>query len=117
MSAHTEGPWSVMWQNSRRRDFGGGISHWQVPVCVGERSRQGNVIAIVHAGGPAATKSDQETVEANARLIAAAPDMLAALRDIGQRVVTGDAPSGYAIVPLEAIEAAREAIANAGGRE
>jgi hypothetical protein len=42
----------------------------------------GNAIAVVHNGGAGATESTPETVEANARLIAAAPDLYAALKEI-----------------------------------
>jgi hypothetical protein len=44
----------------------------------------GNAIAVVHNGGAGAVvgASTPETVEANARLIAAAPDLYAALKEI-----------------------------------
>lgn len=72
-------PWGVMWQCSTQRKWGGGHTSWEVPVCVGrlENGSLGNVIAIVHMGGKGATTSTKEAVEANARLIATAPDLLA----------------------------------------
>lgn len=73
---HTPAPWSVMWQNSRERNYGGGIKHWEVPVQVGSQDNGGNIIAIVSMGGNGATSSTKESVEANACLIAAAPDLL-----------------------------------------
>jgi hypothetical protein len=80
MSQHTPGPWSMMLQNSRPKEYGGGITFWEVPVQVGRGKNAGNVLALVCMGGPAATQSTKESVEANARLIAAAPDLLEALR-------------------------------------
>lgn len=74
---HTPGPWSPMWQNSRELQYGGGIRHWEIPVAVGEWPKGGNSICTVHMGGPGATISNKEAVEANARLIASAPDLLA----------------------------------------
>jgi len=76
---HTEGPWSPMWQNSRQK----GGYHWEVPIQVGDGIKtHGNTLCDVYMGGPAATNSTKETVEANARLIAASPDMLEALKAV-----------------------------------
>ena len=79
MTTHTPGPWSVMWQNSRPREYGGGITLWEVPVQVGGSGNGGNVIASVGMGGPGATVSTKESVEANACLIAASPDLFSCL--------------------------------------
>jgi len=49
--------------------------------------------------------------DANTRLIAAAPDMAAALRDACGRAITGEAPAGWALVPIDAIAAMRDALA------
>ena len=53
---------------------------WKCSVRVGD-SRRGNSIAEVYLGGKGALLTDRESVEANARLIAAAPAMLEALED------------------------------------
>jgi hypothetical protein len=89
MSAHTPGPWSVSWDCN-------GLAH----VGMGPNCTVSRVMA------PPA--GDQE---ANARLIAAAPELLEALRHLlhnieatGKRIDLGFAP-----------RAAREAIAKATG--
>jgi hypothetical protein len=51
----------------------------RVPIHVGEQNNKGNVIAVAHMGGNAATKFDSDSVLATAKLIAAAPTMLDAL--------------------------------------
>ncbi|WP_312784637.1 hypothetical protein [Brevundimonas sp.] len=69
-----------MFQNSRERRYSCRQQpFWETPVQVGEGATAGNAICIVYMGGPGATGSTQEAVEANARLIAAAPDLLEAL--------------------------------------
>ena len=94
MSKHTPGPWSVMFQNSRAMDSDPNYQWWQVPVQVGApggvNGGPGNVIAMVSMGGPGAMISDKEHVEANARLIAAAPDLLAALESLTEHLADMD---------------------------
>ena len=75
MTKHTPGPWRV----GRVRE-----SYWnhtpmsvEVPVYFGD----GNTLALVYLGGPGALYANEESVLANARLIAAAPDLLEALHD------------------------------------
>lgn len=83
MSEYTKGPWSVMFQNSRAVEYPG-YQGWQVPIQCGAHGVNGgpgNVLAIVHMGGPGATSSTKESVEANARIIAAAPELLDAAED------------------------------------
>lgn len=83
-AAFTPGPWSVMWQNSRARDYGDWKS-WETPVQVGSRANAGNVICTVTMGGPGAGQSDRVTVEANARLVAASPEIYEAAKDVVAR--------------------------------
>lgn len=52
---------------------------------------------------------------ANTAVMAAAQELLSALREIDTRAVTGDAPAGWALVPIDAVTAARAAIALAEG--
>lgn len=86
MSAHTPGPWSADHDNVRTPADGG-----MVAKVAGDTDAQ---------------------AYANARLIAAAPDLLAALRDL---VSAEGLPEGYANRAM-LIDAARAALAKAEGR-
>jgi hypothetical protein len=70
-------------------------------------------------GGIASTHGldDDEEDLANARILAAALDMLEAGSDVIVRAITGEAPSGFALVPNEAFARLRAAIAKATGSE
>lgn len=82
MSNHTPGPWTAL---EARED---GLVHkslrpyYYADVCVGPRETHGNSIARVSLGGPGATHNTREAVEANAKLIAAAPDLLAVCQGV-----------------------------------
>ncbi len=73
MSKFTPGPWSV---GHSRKQMYGGMERWETPVHVGVGSLRGNALAIVYNGAGGAIHADRDSVEANARLIAAAPDLL-----------------------------------------
>lgn len=78
MSAHTPGPWSVGY--TRPMNVHASLKHMvEVPIHVGEGGGRGNALALVSLGGPGATSLHREDIEANARLIAAAPEMYGAL--------------------------------------
>jgi hypothetical protein len=72
----TPGPWSVgkSWADHLRSGI-----WWNAPVFVGEDETHGNMLCKVVAGGPGGLHSTAEEIEANARLIAAAPDLYEAL--------------------------------------
>lgn len=73
----TPGPWcyrSIAASKYHRQDH--------CYVYVGESDNHGNPIARVVMGAPRALHSNMEEIEANARLIVAAPDMLAVLQAI-----------------------------------
>jgi hypothetical protein len=97
MTKHTPGPWAGM------ETMTGALSinvSPQVPIgTVGGAGR--------HLG--------EETARANARLIAAAPDMLAALRAMVAFVAT-DGPA-FSMIPEETWNAARYAITKAQGED
>ncbi len=89
MSAHTPGPWRV-------------DAHRQVvTVDYSERTGMSKLIAPTHDGMPRAEQ------EANARLIAAAPDMLALLK-----LFVADCEAGHEFA-FDSLAAAREVIAKA----
>jgi hypothetical protein len=73
----TPGPWSV--GNTTVRKYGS-MSFPEVAVHVGTFEKHGNCLAIVHLGGSGAISSLIADVEANARLISAAPEMYEALK-------------------------------------
>lgn len=70
----TPGPWCVGHTEKPKGPYQGP----RVPVHVGAFENRGNCFAIVYHGGRGATQATVEDAEANARLIAAAPDLFAA---------------------------------------
>lgn len=71
---HTPGPWTV-------RDHGKDMnSESNIYVHVGGEKNYGNPILKVVMGGHGALNSDNDSLIANAKLIAAAPDLLEAIQ-------------------------------------
>ena len=92
---HTPGPWSLR------------MTGWQTnPAAIYSPRRPGAVACI-----PARTSVPLDEQSANAHLIAAAPDLLAALSNI---ILSSDANCGDSLA--NAIEAARTAITKAKGQ-
>lgn len=104
---YTPGPWSVGHTNPK--DYGGGIIHYYTSVHVGSGTNRSNALATVGMGGPGATVSTPETVQANARLIAAAPELYAALERFMEIYNEGQLPS------RDALEMAEAALAKVSG--
>lgn len=73
MSQHTVGPWTVQQLESEHHGYTG----WPVYAI---RSKENICLAIVGD----VDRYESERIPANARLIAAAPELLAALRDVRQ---------------------------------
>lgn len=118
-ASHTPGPWRIAYAETEAR--------WPV-VAVDDDACPGYDNEIAEIGGIVATRGREgnwlpdpaaDTVMANARLIAAAPDLLAALKDVTDwladqrdfQLGNGD-PGEYL-----AVDAARAAIAKAEGRD
>lgn len=74
---HTAGPWSI--SGPRERNYGDGVIFTEYLVHVGDKN-PGNALSIVSLGGAGAISTRDEDVHANARLIAAAPDLLEACK-------------------------------------
>ncbi len=107
----TPGPWAVMWQNLRVSPGDPRCPEmWQVPVTP---EGGGNVLAMAYGNTISGTASKEEC-EANARLIAAAPVLLAALKRLADAL---DTLSGHDYTISDdaepALIAARTAIAAA----
>ncbi len=77
---HTPGPWSVGHINIRDRGYP--VPTAEIPIHVGPENNPGNCFCSVGLGGNGAISYQTEDILANARLIAAAPDLLAALHYI-----------------------------------
>ena len=95
MSAHTPGPWHV------------------------EPEKDGTCVMagdyyITETIDAAGDDSDDTTQHANARLIASAPDLLAALQAVVANS-NGDASSGYFDIPVSTVQNAIEVITKATG--
>ncbi len=104
VQAHTRGPWSVLPEEADRdyiRIRGTNLGH---------RYKIANVLTVHYEGG---RPSEAEETRANARLIAAAPELLSAL----QRTLNwlSGYPGGGTMAPYGPYEQAREAIAKATG--
>lgn len=102
-AAHTPGPWFLLESD--------GV------LQISDSEKHGNKAAIVHWAGFDAGDKTKKAKRANARLIAAAPDLLDALEAM-LREFTGQnycAPDEYPVAKLGAMRKAKEAIAKATG--
>lgn len=112
MSKHTPGPWSTGDFNpAEAMHFGANM-----PVHVGtfDSVDRGNALAVVYLGGPGATSVSRENIIANARLIAAAPELVEALGALLYTYEGDDLGVDAANARESAIQAARAALAKAG---
>ena len=96
MNSHTPGPWEVTGENGYLNQCG-----------IGRRTAHGfDPIAAAYGAG--------NELEANARLIAAAPDMLAALEHVRASAQTGTYDGGV-VISFAAFEAVRAVLIERGG--
>lgn len=112
---HTPGPWHFVQENAGlMSDHGYGLLHGSP----GAGGWEENLFVSVGCSSRAEGALGVGVPEANARLIAAAPDMLAALRDCRAGLVYIRASHGelYGVGFDRAIHAADEAIAKVEGR-
>ena len=122
-TTHTPGPWTYA-QHIGRTDLtvdfsiGPDVRHIQGPETVGDLAAHVSEAGI-SCSNPS-TLMPVEEAEANTRLIAAAPDLLAALADMLERFQDHEqyadgGDEGVWLTDAQAIAAAREAIAKATG--
>jgi hypothetical protein len=105
MSRHTPGPWHYI---------GDSLTHRQFGVYAWGQSPQEHVCTVNDLPVPLLWQRDPDVAIANARLIAAAPDLLKALRQIVSQIDQGGS-EGKVFARDNCIAAARAAIANATG--
>ena len=91
---HTPGPWTV--GETRRYKHSGGVDGTEVAVHYGTAENRGNCIAFAYGHG---ARGD---AEADARLIAAAPDLLEALKKARRYVVSSHEPVGAELDDIDA---------------
>lgn len=106
MSKHTTGPWV---------DYGfheDGIDGERIIAQIGGHERGYAVACVLPCGEP---DTDPQLTEANARLIATAPELLSALTEAFVRLKEIETCNDISI-PYELREAARSAIAKATGK-
>lgn len=103
---HTPGPWVVKWRASETAKYPDGSFREAIAYRVGAAPHDPHIYA-EEARDCAVTVAECGENEANARLIAAAPDLLAALRAI---IDTDSKPDAF-----ERAEVARAAILRATG--
>ena len=108
----TAGPWSV----------GETTTQWsrcETKIHAGKGPNRGNAFCIVSGGGPSAIHSDAASVEANARLIASAPELRGLLEEVTGVIVAGYTalfPNFAFVDPPSAVERMTMEILNLRGR-
>ena len=108
----TLGPWSV----------GETTTQWsrcETKIHAGKGPNRGNAFCIVSGGGPSAIHSDAASVEANARLIASAPELRRLLEEVTGVIVAGYTalfPNFAFVDPPSAVERMTMEILNLRGR-
>ena len=81
MSGHTQGPWTIKFQQSRRGTTDYTDKYWHDQWAIKGPNMSHSPVAMVRVEGLGSGPS-MAVRKANARLIAAAPDLLAALENL-----------------------------------
>lgn len=100
---HTPGPWTYEGDHTHRQYNIRMLGH-----LIGVKDEAKHICTVNNLPPHVLANRDPSTAEANARLIAAAPDLLAALIELQQMVEAGESNEGTH-------EVVRAAIAKAGG--
>lgn len=113
MAEHSPGPWTAM-QARKSSSVSPKLGvFWESYIAVGS-GNTGNALAVVVLGGKGGLNASREAVEANARLIAAAPKMLAdhacflRRRGMSEEEVANELIERYSITEESACVAAAE---------
>ena len=109
MAEHTKGPWEAVMHDDPR---GQPVPYYRALICTVEHSPD-RYLAVVQMNGQHVSR---EQWQSNARLIAAAPDLLAELKDAVVFMEAVKAQSGDSGVGL-LIKSARAALKKATGAE
>ena len=110
MSGYTPGPWTYEGDHTHRQ-----FNIRMLGYLIGTRDEALHICTVNNLPPHILANRDPSTAEANARLIAAAPDMLAALEDGLQWFETGRV-DGVAYDEQSVAESFRAAIAKAKGQ-
>ena len=92
MSKHTPGPWEYLTETTYAGDY---------PYGVGHKVKMGNELLTISCHGYGADEFFEEAA-ANARLIAAAPDLLKACKEFVRKCECGEARSRRSYAEMKA---------------
>lgn len=109
---HTPGPWTVISSDPQAEFYEDGELSYFNPLTVSVPGGGQDICSFEYDGSPISRNASVEEIKANARLIAAAPELLEALEVISEAI---DAYGGDLHNKLEGVQAVRDAIAKVRG--